>query len=152
MVKTMDSPVAAPTRDRLVETARQLFLTKGYEATGIAEILRKAEVNSGSLYYLFKTKEALLLAVLSIFYNFLTTDREIIDNIPVLVELQKEASGLDDEQLMALIETVLIEAVFVEAVLVEEGGGEEESSQMNFSDEDDEFEFLLEEELEGTRL
>ena len=52
------------TRDRLVETARQLFLTQGYEATGIAEILREAGVKSGSLYYFFKTKEDLLLAVL----------------------------------------------------------------------------------------
>src|SRR3990172_8689114 len=41
-----------------------LFLKKGYEATGIAEILREAGANSGSLYYFFKTKEELLLAVL----------------------------------------------------------------------------------------
>lgn len=52
------------TRTRLVDTARALFLRKGYEATGIAEILREANVNSGSLYYFFKTKEELLLAVL----------------------------------------------------------------------------------------
>ena len=52
------------TRDRLVEVSRQLFLAKGYGATGIAEILREAGINSGSLYYFFKTKEALLLAVL----------------------------------------------------------------------------------------
>lgn len=53
-----------PTRERLVEAARELFLAKGYEATGTAEILREAKVNSGSLYYFFKSKEALLLAVL----------------------------------------------------------------------------------------
>jgi AcrR family transcriptional regulator len=41
-----------------------LFLQKGYEATGVAEILREADVNSGSLYYFFKSKEELLLAVL----------------------------------------------------------------------------------------
>ena len=52
------------TKERLVETARRLFLQKGFEATGVAEILREAEVNSGSLYYFFKTKEELLLAVL----------------------------------------------------------------------------------------
>jgi TetR/AcrR family transcriptional regulator, transcriptional repressor for nem operon len=51
-------------RERLVEAARELFLEKGYEATGVAEILRRAGVNSGSLYYFFKTKEDLLLAVL----------------------------------------------------------------------------------------
>jgi AcrR family transcriptional regulator len=57
-------PTPASTRDRLIEAARQLFLVKGYEGTGIAEILREAGVNSGSLYYFFRTKEELLLAVL----------------------------------------------------------------------------------------
>jgi len=44
---------------------------KGYEATGIAEILREAGVNSGSLYYFFKTKEELLLAVLDLYVAML---------------------------------------------------------------------------------
>ena len=53
-----------PTRDRLIDAARKLFWVQGYEATSVAEILKKAEVNSGSLYYHFKSKEDLLLAVL----------------------------------------------------------------------------------------
>lgn len=57
-------PENPSTRDRLIETARQLFLAKGYEATGVSEILRESSVNSGSLYYFFKKKEDLLLAVL----------------------------------------------------------------------------------------
>lgn len=52
------------TRERLVEAARVLFLQQGYNATGIAEILKAAEARSGSLYYFFPTKEDLLLAVL----------------------------------------------------------------------------------------
>ena len=60
----IETEAKASTRDKLIETARQLFLVQGYEATGIAEILREAGVNSGSLYYFFKTKEDLLLAVL----------------------------------------------------------------------------------------
>ena len=54
----------APTRDRIVTAARELFWVQGYEATSIAEIVEKAGVNSGSLYYFFKSKEALLLACL----------------------------------------------------------------------------------------
>ncbi|MCU1309450.1 MAG: transcriptional regulator, TetR family [Candidatus Angelobacter sp.] len=53
-----------PTKDRLIIAARDLFWSRGYEATSLAEIVKKAEVNSGSLYYFFKTKEELLLAVL----------------------------------------------------------------------------------------
>ena len=47
-----------------MDTARQLFLVKGYESTGVAEILAQAGVNSGSLYFFFQSKEDLLLAVL----------------------------------------------------------------------------------------
>ncbi len=53
-----------PTRDRLVEAARTLFWQHGYASTGIAQILKAAGANSGSLYYFFPTKEDLLLAVL----------------------------------------------------------------------------------------
>lgn len=52
------------TRDRLIEAARDLFHRKGYAQTGIAAILDAAEVNSGSLYYFFPSKEDLLIAVL----------------------------------------------------------------------------------------
>lgn len=52
------------TRDKLVEAARTLFWEQGYSATGIAQILKAAGVNSGSLYHFFPTKEDLLLAVL----------------------------------------------------------------------------------------
>ncbi len=60
-----------PTRQRLVEAARELFLAKGYEATSVADVLTRAMVNSGSLYYFFKTKEQLLLAVLDEYVDLL---------------------------------------------------------------------------------
>lgn len=59
------------TRNRLIEAARQLFLVNGYEGTGISEILRKTGINSGSLYYFFKKKEDLLLAVLDRYIDLL---------------------------------------------------------------------------------
>src|ERR1041385_1343650 len=52
------------TRERIVESARVLFLEQGYGATGLAQILKHANANSGSLYYFFPTKEDLLIAVL----------------------------------------------------------------------------------------
>lgn len=53
------------TKQKLIETARNLFLQNGYGNTGIAQILKAADVGSGSLYYFFPTKEDLLLAVLN---------------------------------------------------------------------------------------
>lgn len=61
------------TRQRLVEAALYLFWLQGYAATGIAQILARAEANAGSFYYFFKTKEELLLAVLQLYVDSLGT-------------------------------------------------------------------------------
>jgi len=53
-----------PTRQRIIDAAQLLFHRHGYEKTSLSDILAKAGANSGSLYYAFKSKEELLLAVL----------------------------------------------------------------------------------------
>jgi AcrR family transcriptional regulator len=53
------------TRDRLVSTAMQLFAERGYGATSVADILKAAGANSGSLYHFFPTKQDLLLEALA---------------------------------------------------------------------------------------
>ncbi len=53
------------TRVRILESASRLFHEQGYAATGVATILREANVNSGSLYHFFAGKEALLEGVLN---------------------------------------------------------------------------------------
>lgn len=53
------------TRERILLAAIELFYSRGYEATGMAEILKKARANSGSFYFFFKSKEDLLHAVLN---------------------------------------------------------------------------------------
>lgn len=55
---------ASTTRDRIILAAVELFYTHGYEATGMAQILKKSRANSGSFYFFFKSKEHLLDAVL----------------------------------------------------------------------------------------
>ena len=52
------------TAQRLIHSAMMLFAEKGYGSTSIADILKRAEANAGSLYYAFPTKQDLLLAVL----------------------------------------------------------------------------------------
>ncbi len=59
------------TRERLLQSALYLFWLQGYAATGIAEILERAEAKAGSFYYFFKTKEELLLAVLELYIQSL---------------------------------------------------------------------------------
>ncbi len=52
------------TRDRIVHAAIQLFWEKGFNATSVADLLKAAEVNSGSLYHFFPGKQDVLIAVL----------------------------------------------------------------------------------------
>jgi len=61
------APSAGPdfdTRTRILHTAFQLFHEQGYNATGVATLLRQANVNAGSLYHYFPGKDALLTGVL----------------------------------------------------------------------------------------
>ncbi len=66
-----DEATPPSTRDRLINAAMEFFHEKGYEATGLKEILDRAGANSGSLYYFFNTKEDLLLAVLDRYVELL---------------------------------------------------------------------------------
>jgi TetR/AcrR family transcriptional regulator, transcriptional repressor for nem operon len=61
------SQPAETTRERLVFAALRLFHEKGYQATSVAEVLREAGANAGSLYHYFGTKQELLLAVLELY-------------------------------------------------------------------------------------
>ena len=52
-------------KSRIIETATELFLEQGYKKTKMTEIARKIGVSKGALYQYFKSKEALLLGVIS---------------------------------------------------------------------------------------
>src|SRR5215470_1772288 len=67
MITQVGAPEPPDTRTRLVLTAMQLFAEKGYASTSVADVLQKAQVNSGSLYHFFPGKQDLLLAVLDLY-------------------------------------------------------------------------------------
>jgi AcrR family transcriptional regulator len=64
MTGTIGQEVNMTTRQKLIETATNLFAERGYNATGMADILAAAGVHRGSLYHAFPAKKDLLLAVL----------------------------------------------------------------------------------------
>jgi TetR/AcrR family transcriptional regulator, transcriptional repressor for nem operon len=65
LVVQVTVPATQPsTRERILLAAIELFYAHGYAATGMAEILQKANANSGSFYFFFTSKEDLLVAVL----------------------------------------------------------------------------------------
>lgn len=56
----MDSKQGKATRQRLMETARELFVAKGVDRVGVREIASKAGVNLSLMNYYFRSKESLL--------------------------------------------------------------------------------------------
>jgi TetR/AcrR family transcriptional repressor of lmrAB and yxaGH operons len=81
------------TRERLVQTAGELFWRQGYAATGVNEIIKRARATSGSFYHFFATKDELLLAVINRVGETLSTD--------VLDPAEVEGSPLDRVRSMA---------------------------------------------------
>jgi len=58
---------ARPTRQRILDAALVLFNERGPDHVTTAEIARAVEINEGNLYYHFRTKEALFLALFARF-------------------------------------------------------------------------------------
>ena len=54
-------------REALTQAAAELFWTKGFAATSIADIAQKAAVPVGNVYYYYKTKSDLADAVATFF-------------------------------------------------------------------------------------
>jgi AcrR family transcriptional regulator len=65
------SKATQKTRERLIDNAANLFHSRGFSDTSVVEVLRGANANSGSLYYFFKNKEDLLLAVIERYQELL---------------------------------------------------------------------------------
>ncbi|HEY3245365.1 MAG TPA: TetR/AcrR family transcriptional regulator [Phycisphaerae bacterium] len=78
----------------MLDTAMRLFYEQGYHATGIATILREADVNSGSLYHFFPSKEALLIGVL---------ERYVQGLHPMVIDRAAEATSDPVERVFALL-------------------------------------------------
>ena len=65
MKKTIEIKELEPSaRQRLLETATELFAEKGYAGTSVREIVDRAGVSKPVLYYYFKSKEGLFYAIL----------------------------------------------------------------------------------------
>ena len=56
-------------RDRLIDAAADLFWTRGFDATPLADIAKEANVPLGNVYYYFKTKIDLARSVADLFVD-----------------------------------------------------------------------------------
>lgn len=60
-------------RDRLVQVATDLFHHQGYENVSLSDVARESGVLQGNIYYYFKTKRLLAVAVLENWQDELAT-------------------------------------------------------------------------------
>ena len=63
----MDKIKKKSTLDNILDVAHDLFLNRGFSATSVDEICRKAKVTKGGLFHYFKSKECLGKIVLKRF-------------------------------------------------------------------------------------
>lgn len=56
--------MAISAREKIVLAAMELFWLKGYNSTSIADLLSRTQLNSGSLYHVFPSKQDVLIGVL----------------------------------------------------------------------------------------
>ncbi|HWK64569.1 TetR/AcrR family transcriptional regulator [Pseudorhodoplanes sp.] len=73
---------AEVTRSRIVDAAAHVFCRKGYALTRLSDIAKRARTQTGSIYYHFESREAIVAEVLRV-ANQRTQDR-VIDAINAL--------------------------------------------------------------------
>ncbi|NUQ60786.1 MAG: TetR/AcrR family transcriptional regulator, partial [Anaerolineales bacterium] len=83
--------------EQILETAKDLFINKGYHGLSMREISDALDVSKAALYYYFKDKEELFLAILKVYLD---------DMSAALDRIQSEAAPRR-EQIRHFIEYVL---------------------------------------------
>lgn len=97
MIKNMKA--STDTRQRLLDSARELLYSRSYGNVGVKEICDMAGVQKGSFYHFFPSKQELTLAVLDEF--FIISKQEIFSR-----SFRPEWSGM--QQLKALLENIYV--------------------------------------------
>jgi AcrR family transcriptional regulator len=81
-------------REKIIHAAMELFWLKGYNSTSVADLLSRTQLNSGSLYNVFASKQDVLIGVLETYRDTINEDL-----------LQPAWTGVEDpiERIFALL-------------------------------------------------
>lgn len=84
-------------RDEILKAATHLFANRGFHETSMSEVAREARVSKALIFWHFKTKEELFLAVLN----------RLLE--PYFIDFAEEAQILDErQQILKLVEFYLL--------------------------------------------
>jgi TetR/AcrR family transcriptional regulator, transcriptional repressor for nem operon len=95
MMGAMTQP--RPTRERIMDSANDLVLQKGFSATTLDDILSAAEASKGAFFHHFPSKEALGDALL---HRYAEADERLLEHFVALAEA---ASDDPAEQVVAFV-------------------------------------------------
>jgi AcrR family transcriptional regulator len=88
---------AQDSRDEILRAAMHLFANRGFHETSMSEVAREAHVSKALIFWHFKTKEELFVAVLN----------RLLE--PYFIDFAEEAGALDERaQIQKLIEFYLL--------------------------------------------
>ncbi len=74
-------------QDELLAAAAELFLTHGYDATSTSRIAEHAGVTTNTLYWYYRDKEELLLAVADLYIHTLLREHATLSDRPLAEQL-----------------------------------------------------------------
>jgi AcrR family transcriptional regulator len=84
-------------RDEILKAAMQLFASRGFHETSMSEVAREARVSKALIFWHFKTKEELFVAVLN----------RLLE--PYFIDFAEEAAVMDERaQIQKLVESYLL--------------------------------------------
>src|SRR3984885_16144503 len=88
---------AQDSRDQILKAAMRLFAVRGFHETSMSEVAREARVSKALIFWHFKTKEELFLAVLN----------RLLE--PYFIDFAEESQQLDErQQTLKLVEFYLL--------------------------------------------
>jgi len=83
-------------RDEILKAAMRLFASRGFHETSMSEVAREARVSKALIFWHFKTKEELFVAVLN----------RLLE--PYFIDFAEEAAAMDErDQILKLVESYL---------------------------------------------
>jgi len=96
MISAASRASAQDSRDEILKSATNLFAGRGFHETSMSEVAREARVSKALIFWHFKTKEELFLAVLN----------RLLE--PYAIDFAEEAAALNEcDQIWKLVEMYL---------------------------------------------
>ncbi len=111
MLARMPTPKAEETRNRILDTALELFRERGFSVTTMRDVAAEAGVATGASYYYFRSKEDLVMAFYlrtsedarEPFEAAMASTKDLRKRIRAMIDIKFEQFGEQRELMTALL-------------------------------------------------